>query len=75
MLHEDQSNEMTDEVNSKRDDIKTKSMEAIESLKQDLEKTIGDLWELFQQALSNYKQSTKDKQEEFEALRLGWQTT
>ena len=69
MLHEDYLADMTDEFSSKRDEIKTKSMESIEGLKQDLERTIGDLWDLFQEALSNYRQGNKDKQKEFETLR------
>jgi hypothetical protein len=69
MQFDDNEGMMAEEFSSMRDDIKTKSMEAVESLKQELEKTIGDLWELFQQALTNYKQSTKEKQDEFEALR------
>jgi len=69
MQYDDQETAMGDEFASMRDDIKTKSMEAVEGLKQELEKTIGDLWELFQQALTNYKQSTKEKQEEFNLLR------
>lgn len=69
MQYDDQETAMGDEFASMRDDIKTKSMEAVEGLKQELEKTIGDLWDLFQQALKNYEQSTKEKQDEFNLLR------
>jgi len=69
MLHEDYLTDLTDEFSSKRDEIKTKSMEAIEGLKQELERTIGDLWDLFQEALQNYKQSNKEKTVEFTTLK------
>lgn len=69
MQYEEIENEATDEFNSKRDDQKTKNMEATENLKQHLENIISDLWDMFQQALSNYKQNTQAKQEEFEILR------
>eukprot|EP00039_Didymoeca_costata_P021804 m.3045 g.3045 ORF g.3045 m.3045 type:complete len:523 (-) comp2649_c0_seq1:278-1846(-) len=69
MQYEDISQQEAAEFSGKRDEMKTKNMEAIDQLKQDLEKIITDLWDLFQQALDNYKQGTKEKQEEFDILR------
>lgn len=69
MQNEDGEAAASLEFNSKRDEVRTKNIEARETLKQDLEKVISDLWELFQQALRNYQHSTADKQAEFERLR------
>lgn len=69
LQHEEISSEFQSEYDSKRDDVRTKDMEEREILKTELEMVISDLWELFQQALNNYKHSTADKQAEFEKLR------
>jgi len=69
LQHEKATEIFQGEYDSKRDDLRTKIMEEREILKNELELTISDLWELFQQALNNYKHSTADKQVEFEKLR------
>lgn len=65
MKYADDEGMVTEEFNSKRDEIKNEHNEAVEAVKQELEKTIGDLWEQFTQALNNYKQSTKGKNDQF----------
>jgi len=70
MKYEDDESMVAEEFNSKRDEIKNEHNEAVEAVKQELEKTIGDLWEQFTQALNNYKQSTLDKSTEFEGLQV-----
>eukprot|EP00041_Stephanoeca_diplocostata_P035681 m.1267049 g.1267049 ORF g.1267049 m.1267049 type:complete len:539 (+) comp24742_c0_seq3:224-1840(+) len=69
LQHEEVSAEFQSEYDSKRDDVRTKNMEEREILKTELEMVLSDLWELFQQALNNYKHSTAEKQAEFEKLR------
>lgn len=69
MLHDDQEAEMAGDLMNKTDDIRTKNLEARSALKSNLESTIGDLWELFQQALKNYEHSTADKKADFDRLK------
>jgi len=69
LQHEDAAVESMEVSNSKRDDIRNKDIEEREHLKNDLEKVINDLWELFQQALENYKHQTAEKQRQFEEMR------
>mmetsp|Transcript_3584 Transcript_3584/g.8859 ORF Transcript_3584/g.8859 Transcript_3584/m.8859 type:complete len:536 (-) Transcript_3584:335-1942(-) len=69
MQHEDYTLQTGNEYDSQRDEVLTKNIEEREQLKQELEQVITDLWEVFQQALLNYKQTTAQKQAEFEKLR------
>lgn len=69
MLHKDQENEAAVEFNSKRDEIRTKNLEARSTLKATLETQVGELWDQFQAALKGYEHNTAEKKAEFERLR------
>lgn len=67
--HQDVESEAANDLASKRDEIRTRSLEAKSTLKATLEGSVGDLWELYQQTLKAYEHSTADKRAEFERLR------
>uniref|UniRef100_UPI00398E7D71 dynein regulatory complex subunit 2 n=1 Tax=Pristiophorus japonicus TaxID=55135 RepID=UPI00398E7D71 len=65
----DASNDIRQEFNSTRDDLKNKSLEEKHSLRVHLEGLVEDLWTQFQHALKNYIDSTEDRKIAFEALK------
>eukprot|EP00047_Mylnosiga_fluctuans_P002477 m.224672 g.224672 ORF g.224672 m.224672 type:complete len:498 (-) comp11131_c0_seq1:1772-3265(-) len=68
-LHADIESEAANDLNSKRDEIRTRSLEAKSTLKATLEGAVSELWELYQQTLKAYEHSTADKKAEFERLK------
>lgn len=68
-LHSDIEAEAQGELGGKRDEIRTRSLEAKSTLKATLEGAVADLWDLYQQTLKAYEHSTADKRAEFERLR------
>ena len=69
-LHTDKDTEAANDLSSKRDEIRSKSLESKATLKGTLEGYVTELWELYQQTLKSYEHSTHEKKIEFDRLRL-----
>ena len=67
--YNDENSEAMSEFNSKRDDVRTRNLEARSTLKANLEGQVAGLWEQFSAALKHYETSTADKRSKFERLR------
>eukprot|EP00049_Salpingoeca_infusionum_P005092 m.88080 g.88080 ORF g.88080 m.88080 type:complete len:540 (-) comp12853_c0_seq3:628-2247(-) len=69
MSAEDKAEQAETEFSSRRDDLRTKNLDARTSLKATLETNVKELWDMFQQALAQYEASTSEKKAEFERLK------
>ncbi|CAH1801399.1 unnamed protein product [Owenia fusiformis] len=58
------------EFQSMRDEIKNKNLEEKHALRVQLETAVEDLWYQFQQALKNYNETTEERKNAFEQLKL-----
>lgn len=67
--NQEQENEMKQEFQSYRDEIKNKNLEEKHALRIQLEGTVEDLWRQFQQALKNYNETTEERKNAFENLK------
>ncbi|XP_067932597.1 dynein regulatory complex subunit 2-like [Watersipora subatra] len=66
---QDKENEAKSEYQSMRDEIKNKNMEEKHALRVNLEMTVEELWNQFQQALKNYTETTEERRKAFEDLK------
>lgn len=69
ILYEDRNEDAETEYSSRRDEMRTRNLDAKTTLKAHLEGNVKELWDTFQQALTQYENSTADKRTEFERLR------
>lgn len=67
--NQEHENEMKQEFQSFRDEIKNKNLEEKHALRIQLEGTVEDLWRQFQQALKNYNETTEERKNAFENLK------
>eukprot|EP00053_Salpingoeca_punica_P021938 m.213574 g.213574 ORF g.213574 m.213574 type:complete len:506 (+) comp27523_c0_seq1:125-1642(+) len=70
LLFEDREADAYAEFNTKRDELRTQTLESRSALKATLEGQIAELWDQFQLASKNYEHTTADKKAEFDRLRL-----
>ena len=66
----ERENESKSDFQSLRDEIKNKNLEEKHALRVQLESAVENLWQQFQLALKNYNETTEDRKNSFEALKL-----
>jgi len=67
---EEAETEARQEFTSLRDEIKNKNLEDKHALRIQLEGQVEDLWKQFQSALKNYNDSTEERKQAFETLKM-----
>ncbi|MBN3275392.1 DRC2 protein, partial [Polyodon spathula] len=67
--YSEQENNVKQDFNSVRDEIKNKNIEEKHALRIQLEGRVEELWRHFQQALRSYNEATEERKSAFEALR------
>ncbi|MBN3281560.1 DRC2 protein, partial [Polyodon spathula] len=67
--YSEQENDVKQDFNSVRDEIKNKNIEEKHALRIQLEGRVEELWRHFQQALRSYNEATEERKSAFEALR------
>ncbi|KAK3591488.1 hypothetical protein CHS0354_031595 [Potamilus streckersoni] len=68
--YQEKENEAKSEFQSMRDEIKNKNLEEKHALKVALETKVDKLWQLFKQALVNYNETTGERKNAFESLKV-----
>ncbi|KAL3856679.1 hypothetical protein ACJMK2_011406 [Sinanodonta woodiana] len=68
--YQEKENDAKSEFQSMRDEIKNKNLEEKHALKVALEAKVDKLWQLFKQALVNYNETTGERKNAFESLKV-----